>query len=622
MADIHAELSEDAKHIHLSADWRYKEICETIPGLNFQKSLGHWRMPVSWSGCWALKNTFKENIEVGPNLSAWAQRELAERVQPALELREATDADLPGNEDLYPHQRAGVNFLMHAKQALLGDEPGLGKTVQAIRTIRELEKREPGSALPALIVAPTSLRGNWAREFHHWWPEVEVLVVSGSAAARRKKFDRILNPKEGDTVPQVVIMGWESLRGHSRLAPYGNLALVKCIKHGGEDPKITSARCEVEPGELNAIPFKSAVADEVHRSLNPQSKQTRALWSATAGTTYRIGMTGTPISKNVMNLWTIMHWLSPEEWPTRTRWVDRYLITSENYFGGMVVHGLKPETRGEFDAGFFPRFRRNLKKVVLPFLPDKVYEVRAVEMSTKQAKAYKQMKEKMLARLDNEQFLQVKTQLSQTTRLLQFASAYAEIEEREVTDPQTGVRRLEEKVRLSEPSSVIDTLMSDIDNGDFEDISVAVSAVSSQLINLLSARLTKKGIDHGLVTGAQTTDERDAHVRDFQEGKTRWILFTTGAGGVGITLTAASVLVRLQRPWSIIEDLQANDRVHRIGSEIHDKILIIDYITTNTVQHHVGEVLDKKAEQMEEIVQDKERMKKFLMAEWNGDLDE
>ena len=619
MADIQAELSEDAKHIYLSADWRYKEICETIPGLNYVKSEQRWRMPVSWSGCWALRNTFRENIVVGPRLTDWAQSELQTRIAPALELREATDADLPGNEDLFPHQRAGVNFLLTAKQALLGDEPGLGKTVQAIRTIREAEKREPGSALPALIIVPTTLRGNWAREFEKWWPEVETLVVSGSAAQRRKKFKRILDPAEGDSVPQVVIVGWEGLRSHSRLAPYGNTSLTKCVKHGGEDPKITPARCEVEPGELNAIQFKSAIADEAHRSLNPKSKQTRALWSATEGTTYRIAMTGTPISKNVMNLWTILHWLSPEEWPTRTRWIDRYLDTTENYFGGLVVHGLKEAMRAEFDAGFMPRFRRNLKKVVLPFLPDKVYEVRAVEMSTKQAKAYKQMKEKMIARLAEDQFVQVKTALSQTTRLLQFASAYAEMKEYEVVDPETGQRRLEEKLLLSEPSSVIDSLIADIENGDYDEMSVAVSAVSSQLINLLSKRLTKKGIDHGLVTGDQTTDERDAHVRNFQEGKTRWILFTTGAGGVGITLTAASTLIRLQRPWSIIEDLQANDRVHRIGSEQHEKIRIIDYITTNTVQSKVGEVLDKKAESMEEIVQDKERLAKFLNSEWNGD---
>jgi SNF2 family DNA or RNA helicase len=154
--------------------------------------------------------------------------------------------------------------------------------------------------------------------------------------------------------------------------------------------------------------------------------------------------------------------------------------------------------------------------------------------------------------------------------------------------------------------------MDDIQNGDFGDDSVAVSAVSRQLIELLSARLTKAGIKHGLITGAQSAEERQTAVDDFQSGRTKWILFTAQAGGVGITLTTARRLIRLQRPWSLVDDKQVNDRVHRIGSEIHDSIIITDYVTAGTVEERVREVLENKADNFEQIVKDKNQLLAML----------
>jgi SNF2 family DNA or RNA helicase len=157
--------------------------------------------------------------------------------------------------------------------------------------------------------------------------------------------------------------------------------------------------------------------------------------------------------------------------------------------------------------------------------------------------------------------------------------------------------------------------MADIENGDFGDDSVAVCAVSRQLIELLSARLTKAKISHGLITGAQNEDERQQAVDDFQSGKIKWILFTAQAGGVGITLTAARRLVMLQRPWSLVDHKQAMDRVHRIGSEIHDSIVIMDYVTEGTIEERVIDVLDTKADNFEQIVHDKAQLLKILKDE-------
>jgi SNF2 family DNA or RNA helicase len=192
--------------------------------------------------------------------------------------------------------------------------------------------------------------------------------------------------------------------------------------------------------------------------------------------------------------------------------------------------------------------------------------------------------------------------LTQTMRLLQFSSSYGVME---IVDGK-------EKMLLSDPSCKVDALIDDVKSGDFGDDSVAVCAVSRQLIELLSARLTKEKIPHGLITGAQSGDERQRAIDEFQSGRTKWILFTAQAGGVGVTLTAARRLVMLQRPWSLVDYKQALDRVHRIGSEIHDSILITDYVTEGTIEERVIEALDAKSENFEQIVRDKAKLLALL----------
>jgi len=286
--------------------------------------------------------------------------------------------------------------------------------------------------------------------------------------------------------------------------------------------------------------------------------------------------------------------------------------TMLNAFGGMMVLGVKPHMESEFQATVNPRMRRMLKANVLPWLPEMMFERRDVEMSTKQAKAYKQMRDNMIAELESGETLVAASVLTQTTRLTQFASSFAEL----VTDENTG----EPKAILAEPSCKVDALLDDIKSGDFGEDSVAVCAVSRQLIELLSARLTKEKIEHGLITGAQNEEERQKAVDDFQSGKIKWILFTAQAGGVGITLTAARRLVMLQRPWSLVDHKQAIDRIHRIGSEIHDSVIVMDYVTEGTIEERVLQVLETKADNFEQIVRDKDRLLDLLKEDKAGKL--
>ncbi len=123
-----------------------------------------------------------------------------------------------------------------------------------------------------------------------------------------------------------------------------------------------------------------------------------------------------------------------------------------------------------------------------------------------------------------------------------------------------------------------------------------------------------------MITGAQSDDERQEAIDDFQSGRIKWILFTDKAGGVGVTLTAARRLIMLQRPWSLVDHKQALDRVHRIGSEIHDSVIITDYVTEGTIEERVIQVLETKAENFEEIVRDKSRLLDLLKNDKAGKL--
>jgi len=595
-----AEVDADKKHILLTTDWRFKELCKSLPGASWSPKEQVWRAPLSWTTCLALRSTFRDGLTVGPNLTEWATNELNTRINPSNAFRELETAD--GDEDLFPHQRAGVQFLKTARRALLADEPGLGKTAQAIRALKAIQDSGE-QVFPALIVCPNTLKKNWAREFGRWWPGVKTQVIKGTSAQRKKQFE---------SGADVYIINWESLRSHSRLSGYGSIALVHCKACGGLNEAVTETRCEVHPRELNAIDFKAVVADEIHRSKDPKSKQSRALWSATGDAEIRFALTGTPIANNVVDLWSILHWLSPKDWPSKTKWIDRMIDIMLNAFGGMMVIGVKPMMQDEFYKSVNPVMRRMLKKVVLPHLPPVMNERRDVEMSPKQRKAYEQMRDTMIAELESGDALTAPSILTQTTRLLQFASSYADM----VVDESSG----ELKTILTEPSCKVDSLMDDISNGDFGDDSVAVCAVSRQLIEILSAAMTKAKIPHGLITGAQNEDERQKAVDDFQEGRVKWILFTAQAGGVGITLTTARRLVMLQRPWSLVDHKQALDRVHRIGSEIHDSILIMDYVTEGTIEERVLQVLETKSDNFEQIVRDKDQLMKLLKDDKAGAL--
>jgi SNF2 family DNA or RNA helicase len=140
---------------------------------------------------------------------------------------------------------------------------------------------------------------------------------------------------------------------------------------------------------------------------------------------------------------------------------------------------------------------------------------------------------------------------------------------------------------------------------------MVIAAEHRQLIDLAAARMTDAGIPFARVTGGVSADERDAAVQAFQDGKIDYILFTYKAGGVGLNLTRADTMVRLQRSWSMIDCLQGEDRIHRVGSEQHDVITIIDLVATGTIEEAQLDRLSDKMRKMQEITRDIVKLKRL-----------
>lgn len=603
------DLDPARERIFFEASWIEQHDLQRIPGVERVPGRDRWEAPLSYATCVTARGVFGPQLVVGSNLNDWVGVELRGRIEPALSLRERVALELPDpaayDPGLYDFQRVDREFLVASVSgqrtggALLSNEQGLGKTVSILTALRQLGE-EGRDVYPILVVSPNAVKPHWGASAQRWLPGAEPFIVAGTASERQ----RVLRDAAGARDRAVVVVNIEYVRALSRLAPYGSIALRRCRQC---DPRaglagLPATRCDVHPKPLNQFGFTSMVLDEAHRIKDPTSQQTRACWAVGHGPTVRqrFAATGTPLANAPDELWSIMHFLTPDEYPVKGTWVDRYGAWAYNYQGGMDLVGLNTEHLAEFERYFRPRHRRMLKAVVTPQLPPKIHSQRFVQMTPKQAKAYRELSRYLLTELADGQLLTTPDHLQKAIRLVQFASAYAEI------DPLTG------KVHLAERSPKLDDLeevLAERRGADGLVAPTAVTAVSRQLILLAAARLDKLGISYGLIVGGQKEWERELALTRFQEGKLSVLLFTMGAGGTGLTMTRTDTLVRLQRSWSMIENLQTEDRVHRIGAEQHEAIHIIDILTEHSIETAIqGPRYFEKRLRLEQIQRDRDQL--------------
>jgi SNF2 family DNA or RNA helicase len=603
--------------ILVQTEFTEKEMIKAIPGSRWDPDDKIWTVPLTYPHCLMLRGVFGKKLKIGTALNMWARttgdatrtrasiRDLLEFTPAQTHLAEVID---PLSKNLRPYQVVGASFLHH-DSGLLADEVGTGKTIQSLSAMRRIGD----DAYPAIVICPNSLKLNWQREAKKWLPGCSTYVVTGSAVKKRE----ILKSAAQDP-KALVIINIESVKGHSRLASYGNVTLSKCREcspYGEEGLK--PGLCHMHLKELNHIPFKTVIVDEAHRIKDPKSQQTRAIWAVAHADSvrWRWALTGTPIANSPADLWSVMHFIDSKAFPTKTKWIDRYCLTTFNSHGGLDVVGLNPERETEFRAIVDPYIRRMTKSMVLSHLPKQVYLRRDVIMTPKQTKVYKEMEKFSAARMPDGQLMVAPNDLVTHTRLLQLASSFGEVEwimtpKHHSLCPINCQDTEHEKciVTLTEPSPKLDEMEDLIAEFALNDESCIIAAVSSQLIDMAATRLDKLRIPYGKITGDVSQWKRDIAVQDFQAGKTKIMLLTISAGGVGLTLTAARNLVMLQRSWSMIENIQVEGRNHRIGSEIHESINIYDLVAGGTVEEDVFERYELKLMRLEEVTRDRERL--------------
>lgn len=598
----HADLVPDG--ILVQARFSENDIVKLVPGATYKTNYKGWLLPKTWVACIQLRAVFQDNLTIGTDLNAWAYRERTTRIEPAMALRTLLKPayDLSDGELLRPFQRAGVDFGVTAGSFILGDDMGTGKTVQLLSLLQRIDSFE--ETLPALVFCPNSAKLNWQDEARIWYKRANPYVVMGGAMARKKILAEAAQDPNA-----LVIINYESARIHSRIASYGSIRLKRCPNCGGKDPKVRATQCEVCPRELNGINFKIVVADEAHRIKDPHAKQTRAVWAVgqQASVQRRIPMTGTVIANDPSDLWSIAHFMAPDEYPTKGAFIERYCLMSWGVYGGLEVKGIHPERKKEFFQILDPRFRRVPKEAVLTQLPPKIRIKRYVELTPRQRKSYTEMGSVLATRLPDESLMIAKDERVGWTRRLQFSSATMESTE-------------DGGFRMCEPSPKLDDLMECLD--ELDGAPVVIAAEHIQLINLAETRLAKAGITYGRITGTEKEFERHAYIRDFQAGKLRCMLLTMGAGSEAITLTAADTMIFLQRSSSMIRNQQTEGRINRIGAEKHESLRFIDIIATNTVEVKQIGRLHAKFERLEEINRDRAALAAANLAYDSLDVEE
>lgn len=600
----------DGKKIQVTTTYSDRFLIRQLPGANYHQESQTWRVPCSWAACVTMRGLFGTDLEIGPELISWASAQRESRIGPAMMLRSrlelddealSVDAirevnehiskverDWPGKQGLFTYQRVDVAFLSIMRHAILANPMGTGKSASTIRALQVLWSMGE-DPFPALVICPNTVKLTWAGEIEAFAPGLMTSVIAGGASARRKALNRPAH---------IYIINWEALRIHSRLTSYGAMAL--------EDH-------EKMLRELNKMDFRTVIADEMHRSKEPHSKQTRAMWAVIQPAAFRFGLTGTPVVNNVGDLWSLLHAVEPEGFPAKTRYLDRWAKVELGFYGGAEILGLRAETAGEFRAVTDPFIRRIPKAAALPWLPEKMPAIyRYTEMSPAQSRLYRQMEQEMVVMMRDEAgtdgIVPAGNAIAQLTRLLQFASASARAEFYTEKDHETGEERQRQRVILEMPSSKVEDLVNLL--GEMGEDPLVVAAVSSQLIMLAAARLDKAGITYGLITGAQSGEERQAAVEAFQAGKIRVMLMTIDAGGEGITLTRASTILFMQRHWSTVKNSQCEDRLHRIGQK--NCVQVIDQVTPGTVEFRKIQIIREKDVRIEEILRDKEMFSRLL----------
>lgn len=579
--DVYGDLSADGSSIILvpgSGDvhaLRERELALLTPLVKLTTPPVGLTLPLSWPAVVQLAETYGSRFKPQGRLVEWIQAEAARRAdQAGIDFNVlAAQQALPSGLTPRSYQVQGAKLVSQIGKVLITDEPGTGKTITSILGL--LARHEALGAydncyrqgvLPAVVVCPASVVDSWVKAWQTWAPNLTTVAWRGTPAKRRKLAG----------IADVYVASYDTAR----------------IDIG------TAAK----PGPLTDLAPAAVVIDECHLIKSPDAARSKAIRRLAAGAETVVALSGTPITHNPGDLWPTLVCLEPTAWPSRERWVNRYCTVVPGDYSDTII-GLKPgQPENEFRTALLGAHRRVAKADVLDQLPPKVYSVRTVELPEINRKRYAAMERDMLAELDDGQELSAFSVLTQLNFLSALSCADADVEVTTSVDEETGEEKQHYHAVLKAPSWKVDALLEIL--AERPGSPVVAFAQSKQLMVLAGDAAEKAGYKVGYIVGEQTPARRTENIEAFQRGELDLICVTTQAGGVGITLTAASTAVFLQRPWSLVDALQAEDRLHRIGAEQHDCIEIIDVVAANTIDSRVREALREKGQQLSDLVQD------------------
>lgn len=398
------------------------------------------------------------------------------------------------------------------------------------------EKEKEGSAR-SLIVCPASLVYNWENEIHTFGPGLKVLTVTGTAAERE---ELLAHSHEYD----VLITSYDLLKRDAVLY---------------EDKS-----------------FRFQIIDEAQYIKNASTQSAKAVKGIEARS--RFALTGTPIENRLSELWSIFDYLMPGFLFSYQRFKKEYELPIVRDQDGQALKNLH--------RLIGPFILRRLKKDVLKELPDKLETVVYSAFDKKQkeiytANAYQLKKE--LESMEGRQGRDNIQILAQLTRLRQICC-----------DPHLCYGD------YSGESAKLETCIDLVRNGVEGGHKILLFSQFTSMLEVISQRLKNEGIPYYILTGATPKEERIRMVSSFKDDEVPLFLISLKAGGTGLNLTAADMVIHFDPWWNVAAQNQATDRAHRMGQE--KQVSVFKLITKGTIEENILKLQESKKDLAEQII--------------------
>ncbi|MBN1178233.1 MAG: ATP-dependent helicase [Anaerolineae bacterium] len=482
---------------------------------------------------------------VGIAAEGWVD-ELLQRLNGSAPLTELLPPDgLVGQ--LRPYQQRGLSWLAFLRQwglgACLADDMGLGKTIQTIALF--LHDREAGhSNGPVLVVCPTSVVGNWAREIARFAPSLQVMIHHGS--------DRLGGEAFLDAAAQIDVV----------ISTY---ALAR------RDEEV-----------LETVGWSGIVLDEAQNIKNPAAKQTQAIRRIASG--YRIALTGTPVENRLSELWSIMQFLNPGYLGSQQAFRSQFALPIERY--------QDQEAAGQLRNLIQPFVLRRLKTdpTIIQDLPEKLENKVYCTLTPEQATLYQAVVQDALQQVEEAEGMQRKgLVLSMLTRLKQICNHPAHF----LGDGSALADRSGKLARLGEMLEEVLAV----------DERALIFTQFAEMGGLLQQYLQDTFEGEVLfLHGGTPAKHRDRMITRFQEERHGPSLFVLSlkAGGLGLNLTRANHVFHFDRWWNPAVENQATDRAFRIGQR--KDVWVHKFICAGSLEERIDALIESKKALAESVI--------------------